>query len=536
MRSTQKMLIAVMTLAIDPGVRVLAPGTAVAQQSGGVLRVGNPANPSSLSIHEEASITTVQSVMAVFNNLVLFDPTNQRNSPETIIPDLAESWAWDAAGTKLTFKLRTGVHWHDGKPFSAKDVQCTWSRLIGKEPDYFRKNPRRIWYENLKDITVDGDTSVTFHLARPQPALLSMLASGMSPVYPCHVAAKDMRTNPIGTGPFKMVEFKSNEVVRLARNPGYWKPGRPYLDGIEHRVIPNRSTRVLALSAGDLHMTSTGDISVPVMKDIASSSPNVVCRLGPTNVSSNILINSARPPFDNLQVRRAVMLGMDRQSFIDIMSQGHSSISGVMMALPEGNFGMPKEVLEKLPGYGGTLESRQTEAKKIMEGLGYGPNKRLKIKVSTRDFSAYKDPAVILVDQLNKIWFDAELEIIESTVWFGRAGRQDYSIAFNLSGMAIDDPDVTITENFACNSDNNFSKYCNPQVDKMLAAQSAERDPEKRKKMVWEIERVLAEDIARPIYSHGRAAQCWQPSVKGYVRQENSIYNHWRLEQVWLER
>ncbi len=171
-----------------------------------------------------------------------------------------------------------------------------------------------------------------------------------------------------------------------------------------------------------------------------------------------------------------------------------------------------------------------------MEGLGYGPNKRLKIKVSTRDFSAYKDPAVILVDQLNKIWFDAELEIIESTVWFGRAGRQDYSIAFNLSGMAIDDPDVTITENFACNSDNNFSKYCNPQVDKMLAAQSAERDPEKRKKMVWEIERVLAEDIARPIYSHGRAAQCWQPSVKGYVRQENSIYNHWRLEQVWLER
>ena len=517
------------------GVAAVIAEPVLAQTSGGVLKVSNPANPSSLSIHEEASITTVQSSMAVFNNLVLFDPANKRNSPEAIIPDLAESWAWDASATKLTFKLRSGVKWHDGKPFSSKDVQCTWNRLLGKE-EYFRKNPRRIWWDNLKEVTVNGDTEVTFHLERPQPALLSMLASGMSPVYPCHVAAKDMRTAPIGTGPFKIIEFRSNEVVRLGKNPDYWKTGRPYLDGIEMRVIPNRSTRVLALTAGELHMTSTGDISVPVMKDIAGSAPHIVCKLGPTNVSSNVLINSAKPPFDNAKVRRAVMLGLDRQGFIDIMSHGQSSISGVMMALPEGNFGMPKEVIEKITGYGGTLESRQAEARKLMEELGYGPTKRLKIKVSTRDFSSYKDPAVILVDQLNKINFDAELEIIELTIWFGRAGRQDFAIAFNLTGSAIDDPDVTMTENFACKSENNFTKYCNPEVDKLLAAQSAERDPEKRKKLVWEIERVLAEEISRPIYSHGRAAQCMQPHVKGYVRQENSIYNHWRLEQVWLEK
>ena len=137
---------------------------------------------------------------------------------------------------------------------------------------------------------------------------------------------------------------------------------------------------------------------------------------------------------------------------------------------------------------------------------------------------------------MNKLNFDAELEIIDSSQWFGRAGRQDYSIAFNLSGVAIDDPDVTITENFACKSENNFSKYCNPAVDRMLVAQSSERDADKRKQMVWEIERVLAEEIARPIISHGKAAQCWHPTVKDFVRQENSIYNHWRLEQVWLDR
>jgi peptide/nickel transport system substrate-binding protein len=511
------------------------PG-AQAQKQGGTLRVSNQANPTSLSIHEEASITVVQSIMAIYSNLVLFDPTVARNSPASIIPELAESWAWDAAATKLTFKLRTGVTWHDAKPFSANDVACTWNRLIDKEPGYFRKNPRRIWYDNLTDVTINGESEVTFHLARPQPSFLSMLASGMSPVYPCHASAKDMRTNPIGTGPFKFVEFKSNEVVRMVRNPNYWKPGRPYLDAVEQRVMPNRSTRVLALIAGDLDMTSPGDVSVPVMKDINATAPQIKCTLGPTNVSSNVLINSAKPPFDNPKLRRAVMLGLDRQGFIDIMSHGHSNIAGVMMALPEGNFGMPKAVLEKLPGYGGTLAERQAEARQIMESLGHGASNKLKIKVSTRDFSSYKEPAVLLVDQLSKMHFEAELETIESTVWFGRAGRQEYTIAFNLTGAAIDDPDVTITENFACKSQNNFTKYCNAKIDQMLDAQSVERDPEKRRRLIWDIERVLAEDVARPIIAHGMAAQCWQPSVKGYIRQENSIYNQWRLEQVWLDK
>ena len=516
---------------------VLVSGApAWAQKQGGTLRVSSSANPSSLSVHEEVSITTVQKISAVFSNLVMFDPANKANSPTAIIPELAESWAWDPSGTKLTFKLRSGVKWHDGKPFTSRDVKCTWDRLTDKEPGYFRKNPRRIWYANLKEMTVNGDNEVTFNLDRAQPSLLSMLASGMAPVYPCHVEARIMRTAPVGTGPFKFSEFKSNEVVRLVRNPDYWKPGRPYLDAIEQRVMPNRSTRTLALIAGELDMTSSGDINAPVRRDIKSSAPHMVCVPGPTNVSANVLINSAKSPFNEPKLRKAVALGLDRQGFIDIMSHGESRISGAMMALPEGLWGMPKNIMDKLPGYSGSLAERQAEAKKLMESLGYTASNRLKIKVSTRDFTTYKEPAVILVDQLNKLNFEAELEIIESSIWFGRAARQEYAIAFNLTGSAIDDPDVTIVENFACKSENNFTKYCNPQVETLLEQQSAERDLEKRKKLVWEVERVLAEDVARPIISHGSTGQCWQPYVKGYVRQDNSIYNQWRLEQVWLDK
>ncbi len=509
---------------------------AQAQKQGGTLRGANSANPASLSVHEEVSIATVMPISPIFSNLVKFDPSKPVNSLETIQPELAESYAWDETGTKLTLKLHQGVKWHDGKPFTAKDVQCTWHWLNGKVEGYFRKNPRRVWYENLKEVTVNGDHEATFHLGRPQPSLLAMLASGFSPVYPCHVAAKDMRIAPIGTGPFKLTEFKSNEKVRMVRNPDYWVKGRPYLDGVEWSIVPNRATRVLGLVAGEFDMTSTGDITVPLMKDLATQAPQITCELGPTNVSINVLVNDKRAPLDNPKVRRAVSLALDRAGFITILSHGVSQISGAMMALPEGLWGMPKDMLMALPGYSGTLEARQAEARKIMEDLGYGPNNRLKMKVSTRDFTAYKDPAVIFTDQLNKIHFEAELEIIESSVWFGRAQRQDYSVALNLTGAGIDDPDSMLMENYACNSENNFTKYCNPEVDKLLVAQSSERDTAKRKEIVWKIERILAEDVARPIIYHGNAAQCRHPHVKGHVRQVNSIYNNWRMDNIWFDK
>jgi len=507
-----------------------------AQKHGGTLQVYISANPSSMSILEEVSYTTVMAAGAVFSNLVQFDPMQSIGSLDTVIPELAKSWAWDETGTKLTFKLNEGVKWHDGKPFTAKDVKCTLDWITGKVRGYFRKNPRRIWYTNVKEVTADNDYQATFHLGRPQPSLLALLASGFGVIYPCHVAAKDQRLHPIGTGPFKFVEFKSNERVRVVKNPDYWKKGLPYLDAIDYTIIGNRSTRVLGLIAGKFDLTTTGDITVPIMKDIASQAPQIVCTLGPTNVSVNVLINDKRPPFDNVKLRTAISLAVDRLGMLSITSHGAAKVSGVMMAPPEGVWGMPPEVIAKLPGYGGTVEERRAQARKIMEELGYGPENKLKVKVSTRDLASYKDPAVIMVDQLNQVHFQAELEIIESTVWFGRAARQDYAIALNLTGSSVDDPDATLVESYACGSEYNYSKYCNPKLDKMLADQSSERDFEKRKKMVWEIERFLAEENVRPVLYHGRTAQCRQPYVKGHVRSDNSIYSHWRHEQVWLDK
>src|SRR5215475_12058770 len=132
-------------------------------------------------------------------------------------------------------------------------------------------------------MTTLGAFEVTFHLKRPQPSFLTLLASGFSPVYPCHVPARDMRQHPIGTGPFKFVEFKPNERIKLMRNPNYWKPDRPYLDGIEFTIIPNESTAILAFTAGTFDMTFPFQVRIPLLQDVKSRGPQAICELAPLN-------------------------------------------------------------------------------------------------------------------------------------------------------------------------------------------------------------------------------------------------------------
>jgi peptide/nickel transport system substrate-binding protein len=181
-------------------IAISASDTACGQTQGGVLRVAHRDSPASMSTLEEVTISTVAPMMAVFNNLVMFDQHVPQNTLRSIVPDLATGWLWNEDGAELTFRLREGVRWHDGQLFTAKDVQCTWDMLLGKSAAKFRINPRKSWYWNLDRVTTNGNHEAIFHLKQPQPALITLLASGYSPVYPCHVPPQEMRQHPIAPG------------------------------------------------------------------------------------------------------------------------------------------------------------------------------------------------------------------------------------------------------------------------------------------------------------------------------------------------
>jgi len=171
-----------------------------------------------------------------------------------------------------------------------------------------------------------------------------------------------------------------------------------------------------------------------------------------------------------------------RKALIDILYEGQGVVGGAMLPPPEGLWGMPEGMLKALPGY------------------------------------------------------DAELDTVDTTNWYPKIMRKDYSVGLNITEAEVDDPDPQFYENYVCGAQRNYSGYCNPETDKLVDRQSIETDQRRRKQLVWDIERKLAEDDARPILFSGRIATCWQPQVKGLTLMVNSIYNGARFEDLWLEK
>ena len=197
---------------------------------------------------------------------------------------------------------------------------------------------------------------------------------------------------------------------------------------------------------------------------------------------------------------------------------------------------MPDDIQKTLLGYDPDVKKNRAEAQAIMRKLGYGPDNRLQTKVFTRDIPTFRDPALIMVDHLKEIYIDAQLDVVDTPLYYNRVFKKDYAIGINQTGSSLDDPDQNFYENYACGSLRNYTNYCNPELQKAFEAQSVEKDFDTRKKMVWEIEKKLAGDVARPIIYHTIGAACWQPYVKNVNIMVNSIYNGWRWEDLWMDK
>src|SRR5207253_3017278 len=290
------------------------------------------------SIHETATISTVWPAMPCLNNLVLFDPLKKTESVDTIIGELAEKWSWQDHYRNLVFFLRKGVKWHDGQPFTSKDVKYTFD-MIREAPDApakLRINPRKDWYANVQTIETPDANTVVFHLKRPQPSILMMLASGYSPIYAAHVPAANYRTGCVGTGPFKLKEWKRGEFVEYVKNPDYFVKGRPYLDGLRYTIIRERGTATAALQTGRVDVAFPGDTPKLIADQLNQASPRIVTTPVGTAVVDHLLFNAGKPPFDNPKLREAVSRAIDRRAYIEAVYQGGAAIGGPMAPRPYG--------------------------------------------------------------------------------------------------------------------------------------------------------------------------------------------------------
>ncbi|MFT4507354.1 ABC transporter substrate-binding protein [Caballeronia sp. 15711] len=493
-------------------------------------------NPPTASIQEEATTSTVIPFMPVFNNLVVFDQLSRRNDASSIKPDLADSWAWSLDRKTLTFKLHPGVKWHDGVAFTSADVKCTWDSITGKRDSGWRKNPRRPWYENLESVNTSGDLEVSFVLRRPQPSFIMMLASGFSPVYPCHVDAQTMRTHPIGTGPFKLAEFRRNRAIRLVRNSDYFKSGKPKLDAIEYRIIPNQGTRMLTFESGQADLTWR-EVNIEAEKNIKAQQPNAICDMAPHATTGQILYNPNDPTFKDQRLRRAIALAIDHDAFNAVMAHGKAPVAGLMLAPPGGSWGLSQNQLADLPGYSKDVNKSRDEGRQLMAQLGYGPAHHLQARLTVVNRETHVTPATLLTDQLRTIYIDATLDPVEISVANQREiQRSGYQFLMFSAAPPIDDPDSVLFGSYACKASTNYSDYCDPQTQKMIEEQSQTADPVKRKALVNAIDRRITQQAVRPVVFGEYLGYCRQPYVKNLVQATNGLYDSYRYEDVSIEK
>jgi len=524
----------------------LAAAPAAAQAPAPPVREGKPGGtlrmvlredlPQGFSVHETATNSVTWPSMPCYSNLVVYDQTKRFARMDTIVPELAEKWSWQDNYRNLVFFLRRDVRWHDGRPFTSTDVKFTFDtvREAADAPAKLRINPRKEWYANVDAVEAPDPYTVVFRLKRPQPSLVAMLASGYSPVIPAHVPIAEHRSRCIGTGPFKFKEWKRGQTVELVRNPDYFVKGRPYLDGVRYTVIVERGTRVAALQANQIDVAYPGETTLSIAEQLKGAVPSMVFTETASNVSENLLLNTKKPPFDNVKVRRALSFAIDRRAYTQTVHRGAAVIGASLAPKPWGVWGLVDRDLNQLPGYGGAAEGRAT-AKKLLAEAGFGPGNPLKVEIVTRAIAIYLDFSGFVVSDLKQVGVEATLKQIETAQWHPMVTRREFHIGANLTGLGVDDPDANFYENYACGSSRNYGDYCNEEVTRLIDQQSQEIDQKKRLALVWQIQKKLEEDAARPTMGWRTDRFAHYPYVKNLIPNQVT-YNCCRLQEVWLDK
>src|SRR3989475_8220258 len=350
-----------------------SPSLGQAPKTGGVLSLRLREDlPQGFAINESPTISTMWPAMPCFSNLVLFDPAKPTHRADTIIGELAERWAWEENYRKLVLALRGDVTWHDGRPFSATDVKYTLDvlREAPDAPAKLRTNPRHEWYVNVDRGEAVDPRTVVIRLKRPQPSFLLMLASGFTPIYAAHVPAAAYRTGCVGTGPFKLKEWKRGEFVEYVKNPDYFVKGRPYLDGLRYTIIRERGTATAALQTGRVDVAFPGDTPKLIADQLNQASPRIVTTPVGTAVVDHLLFNAGKPPFDNPKLREAVSRAIDRRAYIEAVYQGGAAIGGPMAPRPYGVWSLADSDIRGQPGYG-TAADEKAQARALLGGAGF---------------------------------------------------------------------------------------------------------------------------------------------------------------------
>ncbi|MBI2909283.1 MAG: hypothetical protein HYX92_16685 [Chloroflexi bacterium] len=517
------------TPAAKPAAPAPSPKPAAEQpRYGGHLTIGSESDPPSLDPHQEAAGAVINMIAPSYNNVVQADPVDTTK----VIPDLAERWEVSDNGTTYTFRLHKGVKFHDGAPFTSQDAKYSLERI--KNPPRGVRSLRQDFLQAISKIDAPDADTLRISLSYPSASFLPMLASPWIMVIPRHVVEKegDMKRVVVGTGPFKFVSMERGVGSRVVKNPDYFIKGRPYVDEISVYVLTDSFTRFAALRTGKiLLIRGTPGISVSQAETVKNTmADKIVLQPGPHGLSQAIGLNSRRAPFTDLRVRQAISYAIDRDKAVTF-NQGAGVVGGMLP--PFWGWGLPKEELSKMPGFGPDKEANVATAKKLLAEAGFPDG--FKTSIATRIHPGHQPAAEIANAELAKVGIQVEIKLLETAVHTDLRVRGDFDVLSLNTAAALPDPDETLSQYWLPNAGLNATKFENPKFTELNEKQTRTLDTAERKKLVNEMERVALTDSVNVMYLwYIRVVPLWA-QVKGFVKAPHHFYAT-RMEHVWMTK
>jgi len=478
-----------------------------------------------------------------FNGLVYHNPVN----PDEIVCDLCESWTMSRDGKTYTFRLRQ-AQWHDGQPVTAEDIKFSLDRITEPGAIRVRTGVLRTFYEHGSAQVIDPRT-VRVPINFASPLFLVNLASEYMKMYPKHVAqglSADDAQKPgklIGSGPWKLKEFKPNISIEYVRNPTYFKKGLPYFDGMIFTIVRDYNRRLAAMQVGQAHTTEGPTIGSYGTEDPMRMQRETKGRVRavyiPEAVQTYLVLHMNKPPFQDVRVRRAVFLAIDRHELTKIVrcAELFGCFGSVGTFLPNkgGKIVESPEDLAQAKGWRRPKDQDLAEAKALLAAAGY-PN-GFKATLNIGNPPVVVKLGEVVAEQLRKsLNIDFTVEPVDRATQVDRIIRETHHASFDSSGVIILDPADYLNQHFlVIGGQKNPDSWKNPRLNDIMQAQARELDPVKRLRLFKEAVEILrgGESHVVPL-SWGSSGGMMDYRIQNFhVPGSEQIVKH--FEHVWWD-
>jgi peptide/nickel transport system substrate-binding protein len=515
-----------------------APCAAGAQETpknGGVLNYVIPADaPPSFDAHRETTFATIHSAAPFYSVLIRVDPNNPSSTTDFVC-DLCTAMPQPSDGGKTyTFKIRSAVKFHDGSPLTAADVAASWEHII--HPPEGVLSPRESHYVMVDTVEAPDPATVVFHLKFATSAFLPALADPYSWIYKKEALDKDPRwyeKNILGSGPFKFASYEIGQSIKGVRNPDYYHQGLPYLDGFTGIYADKQAVRVDAIRADRAAIEFRG--FPPAVRDelVGALGDKITVQTSDWNCGSFIEPNHKRKPFDDVRVRRALSLAIDRWHGAPQLAKiaNVHTVGGIVF--PGSPLAADKEELQDIAGFSLDIEKSRAEAKRLLKEAGA---EGLTFELLNRNVDQpYKYNATWVIDEWSKIGLHVTQRVVPTGPWFEamRQGNFDAVLAGNCQSVVNPLLDVQrYLPNYAANYGQFDDKQEIALYDKMLR----ETDFTKQRALMREFEKHVLDTQSHEIFllwwyrtvPYRSYVKGWKISPSHYLNQD--------LATLWLDK